>query len=49
MSETIETVVVFTDAGPVTINKSDLKPEHKLSAENAEPAAKPQKRNRTSK
>jgi hypothetical protein len=30
MSEKIETIVIQTKNGPVTINKSDLKPEHDI-------------------
>ena len=36
MSEILETVVITTDAGPVTINKSDFDPAaHKLVAKAA--------------
>jgi hypothetical protein len=35
MSEKIETIVIQTKNGPVTINKSDLKPEHEIFIEAA--------------
>jgi hypothetical protein len=43
MSEKIETIVIQTKNGPVTINKSDLKPEHEIFIEAAaiEAAAAP--------